>query len=1102
MLCPKCGLRNGANALACAGCSTSLGTACPTCGKPSIPDARFCSSCGNALAVVPASVERRQLTVLFCDMVDSTAFSERLDAEDLRDLLHALHRTCGLAVGSHGGHLSQYLGDGVMAYFGYTRSHEDNAVRAVRAARRILAGVAEMNAGIGRRLQVDIKVRIGLHTGSVIVGEMGPGGAYDSLAVGDTVNIAAHVQALAEADMVLASAATARLVQGYVNLRSQGQRTLKGVSMPMELFEVQAETQARSRLEAAAVRGLTPYVGREGELTVLEKIWREVRGGGERVVFVRGEAGIGKSRLVDRFQQTALQESSTVLKCYCSQLSQATALAPIIDMLERRADEQTGLSTPESRLAALTASLAEHSRFGPDALPLLAALLSLPGVDESALAGMSVAVRRTRTLSVLRTWLGFVAERAPTLLLFEDVHWADSTTLDFIQLLARMGGGRRTLICATGRPETDPAWATEDVARLDLRPMGRAEAEALAVRVAGGKALPAQLAFRIVERSEGVPLFVEEITRAAIESGALTDRGDRYEFTGDLRADVVPAAVTDSLLARFDRLGPSRPVAQLAAAIGRDFNFPLLLATSGLSEVGLRHHLGHICESGLVLREEDQNTFAFKHALVHQAVYGTLLKHERREAHANILTVLKKDFGGWLALHPEAGAHHAEEAGLRREAIDYLRMAGLRALSRTEAHGAARHLTRALELLDAVEEPERSRLELELIGPVSQAYIAVHGYAAPDTLRACERARNLALARGDVAGGLMATNSLCTVMIVRGDLRKARALARELMEAPAVAANPLLRTVALQAECNTLYYSGEFTQALRDSTEALDIFEREKDANPAVRLGAPLTALSWVQAASLAMHGRLDEVPRYLEKWEERQRLYRTLEALPKNAPIVNFTTLAIARASTPLFVCVVLYLVRQTERIPKLAAEALAVSEAERLTLWYSIARMFMAFDAGTRNPDAVRGAADFRSAVAAYQATGSRISLSIFVGMLAELLLAANQPEESLAVLSEEIRRIEGEHEFHFQPELLRLSAKTLEALGRRAEATATYHSAIDAARALGSRLLSLRAATGLYRLAADAPAKALLQQEYDAFSEGHGFPDLKDARALLAL
>jgi class 3 adenylate cyclase len=727
-----------AGATFCSACGTRLSSSCPALPVPSRDD-------------TPAAIERRQITVIFCELVGSTALSERLQPEEFRDVLRAFQRTAREAVQHYDGHIAQYLSDGVMAYFGYPRAHEDDPVRALRAALRLRDDAPLLNDGIGKRLNVRVHVRVGLHTGIVVVGEIGPGGQHDRLAVGDTMNVAARVQSVATVDTVLASAATARLGEGYVQLRSRGLKTLKGISTPFEVFEV-----------LGAVRGLTPFVGRAQELGRLERLWRECRLGDQRAVLVRGEAGIGKSRLVDSFRKLALEDPSALLQCHCRELTQGTAMAPVIDSIERLLDRDTGTTNPIDRLAALKAALGEHSRLGEDALPLLASLLSLPDVDETPIAGMSPPQRWTRTLAVLRTWFTYAAERVPRLLLFEDLHWADPLTLEYVSLLVRHGGGPRTLICCTARPEFQCPWPVERITCLDLQRLERPEAETLVKRVAGGHGLPPQVMFQIVDRSEGVPLFVEEITRALLDSGALVDRGDRYEFPDEEREAIVPTAVADSMVSRFERLGASRPIAQLAAAIGREFNSALLLATSGLSEKELRQHLDTLCASGLVLPQGEEPTpfYLFKHALLHEAVYGTLLKKDRREAHARIFAELKSGFAGWLAAHPEAGAFHAEEAGLRKEALEYRKTAGLLALARMEAHGAVRHLTRAIDLLDALEEPDRSRGELELLGRLMQAYTIAYGYASANLERACERMLVLARHQGDRTSEVLALRGL------------------------------------------------------------------------------------------------------------------------------------------------------------------------------------------------------------------------------------------------------------------------------------------------------------------------------------------------------
>ncbi|MGA7122205.1 MAG: AAA family ATPase, partial [Polyangiaceae bacterium] len=519
------------------------------------------------------------------------------------------------------------------------------------------------------------------------------------------VNLAARIQSTADDDTAVISQSTAKLVHGYFELQSLGRQRLKGFTSSVELFRVLRPTGARTNLDAASRRGLTPHVGRELESAGLAEVWREVREGADRVVIVRGEAGIGKSRIVHRFRHTVLNAPALVVDCYCSPLAQATAFAPLVESLDRRIIERVpGNATPEAKVEALRTMLGEHSRFEADALPLMAALLSLPAVDDAPISDWSPVRRRLRTLETLREWVASLAERLPLALLVEDVHWADPSTLDFLDLLVRERPGGRTLVCVTARPEFVARWSGPDVRTIEMPRLSGDEIAAMVSSVTGGRALPPLLVRRIAERSEGVPLFVEEVTKAVLESGALRIEGDRYELAGVFDEQLIPTTVHASLLARFDRLGESKSVAQLGAAIGREFSFPLIQAVAGIPDDKLQEHLNRICRTELAFAhgQPPVSIYVFKHALIQDAVYGTLLKSDRSRVHERIFVALRDKFPELIAARPETAAYHAENAGRRDVAVSLFKDAGLRALRRTAVAEAAKHLEHAIEIVDAL----------------------------------------------------------------------------------------------------------------------------------------------------------------------------------------------------------------------------------------------------------------------------------------------------------------------------------------------------------------------------------------------------------------
>jgi class 3 adenylate cyclase len=1061
---------------------------CVACGGALDPGAKFCGACGQAAARLGTDGERRQLTLLFSELVASGSLSERLDVEEFRDLLASYQRVCMDSIGHYEGHVAQLLGDGVLSYFGYPIAHEDDAVRAIRAALRIQEGIKFVNDGIGKRLHSEIHVRAGLHTGMAVVGEVAATGARDRFAVGETVNIAARVRSIAPPDAVVVSGSMAKLVAGYFELEALGPQSLRGLTQSIDLFKVVRPTGARTKLEAAARGRLTPHVGREKESAELAAAWKQVREGVGCVVVVRGEAGIGKSRIVHHFRNVAVDESARVLECVCSPLTQSTAFAPIVQMLDGEiAARALGDSSPEARLAALRSLLGEHSRFGPDAVPLLADLVSLSGVDSGPISELSAVRKRTRTLELLVEWAGLSAERAPLTLLVEDAHWADPSTLELLDLMTRDSSNGRVLLCVTGRPEFSPRWSGPRVRTIELQRLDDREVQAMIAHVANGRALPAPVLRRIAERSEGVPLFVEEVTKAVLESGALRLEGHRYELTARFDEQLIPSSVHASLVARLDRLGTSRGLAQLGAAIGREFSYPLIRAVAGISDDELQGHLIRLCQSELAAAhgEPPHAVYTFKHALIQDAIYGTLLKTERSRVHGRILDALHSQFLELVAARPEIVAYHAEHAGRRDVAVPYLKEAGLRALGRTALAEAVKHLSRGIELVEVLSEPARTHTEIELQAAIGPAYMATLGWASPEVERSSTRLRDLSAARADGQRVLQAMWGLWTVHFLRGQLRAALDVAKDVNHMAAQTGDPMLRVAAHHAVGYTHFYRGEYAEALHHSAEGLALFELEREKRIASIFQLSSSCAMWCfRAGAQQALGQRSAALQSLRSW---QSLAEELHHPPSRAHLLCLESYFF-------------HVLDDVERVGELAQATRSLSMAEGFALWVPLADIFLAWTTARRGGDASRAVDEIRSLKTLVDKSLTHITELEIAGVLAETLLLAGRPGEVFRVADDALALTSANERRHYEPEVFRFQGDAAKALGDPERAAGFYRTGIESARSMGASFFELRCATALARLSSGGAERAELRRILDRLSGDIDGPDVSDAKSLV--
>ena len=673
-----------------------------------------------AAAPESSTGERRQLTVMFCDLVGSTALSEKLDPEELRSLLHEYRTVCGEVIARYEGFVARYVGDGILTYFGWPKAHEEDAERALRAALEIVQAVKSASSA------EPLSVRIGIATGPVVVGEQAGVGDQSRLAIGSTPNLAARLQGLAAADQIVIASSTRRLVGNAFELADLGEHEVKGIAEPVRAWRVMAVSAAASRFEASQGAALTPLVGREQDIGLLLERWQLAQDGEGQVVLLSGEPGIGKSRVLSALHERLEAQGAQALRFQCSPYYLNSAFYPSIDNFERvlkfSRDE-----TLESKLDKLEALVVTHYGRPLTDVRFIASLLSIPCEDRYGELALTPQKHKDETLRTLVDLTEAAARKQPTVMLFEDAHWADPTSLEVLDLLIDRVRAFPLLIVLTHRPEFQPKWGSHGhVAALNLSKLTRAQSSAIVSKLTNSKALPAELLEQILNKTDGVPLYVEELTKAILESGELNEAGDHYNYAGAARGVIIPATLRDSLMARLDRSSQVKEIVQIGAAIGREFSYELIAAVAPHTQTKLDSALNQLTESGLAFRRGNlpEAQFTFKHALVQDAAYESLLKSRRQALHAKIAHVLDKQFPDTKNSEPELLAHHLTAAGETETAMGYWQKAGELAITRLALNEAISHLNNGMELIGTLpKSPKRDASELDLRTPLGTAWL-------------------------------------------------------------------------------------------------------------------------------------------------------------------------------------------------------------------------------------------------------------------------------------------------------------------------------------------------------------------------------------------
>jgi class 3 adenylate cyclase/tetratricopeptide (TPR) repeat protein len=697
-----------------------LATASPTETAPGFAN----DIVGEASATSPVSEgERRQLTVLFCDMVGFTELTSRFDPELLQAIIRSYEDICAAAITRYEGYVFQRLGDGIVAFFGYPLAHEGEAERAVRAGLQIIAALATREiSGVGH-----LQVRIGVATGLVVVAPEGKS------AVGETMNLAARLEAVAKPGSIVVSERVRRLAGGAFDYEDLGELSLKGIAHPTHAYGIVGVSEAASRFEAATHEGLTRLVGRELEIGLLMERWQLAQDGEGQVVLLSGEPGIGKSRMLSRLWERLDKVGAQAMRFQCSPYYVNSAFYPLIDNFERALKFQREES-PEARLDKVEAFMVGNNGRPLDDVRFVASMLSVPCEERYGAQPMTPHKHKDETLRTLVDFVEAGARRQPSVILFEDLHWADPTTLDVLDLLIDRVRSFPLLVVLTHRPEFPSRWSQHGhVTALNLAKLTRAQSRTLVSGIARDKTLPADLLKRIIGKTDGVPLYVEELTRAVLESGQLRDMGDRYEYAGEVESITIPATLRDSLMARLDRVMPVKEVAQIGASIGREFSYELISAIAPIEQPELDDALARLTDSGLAYRRgtPPDATYTFKHALVQDAAYDSLLKSRRQQLHGKIARVIEQRFPHIKDTEPEVLAHHYTQMGLANKAIPYWLQAGQRGLEKLALPEAISHLNRALAILPDLESSgQRDTWEVEARVGLGYAHLALDGWGA------------------------------------------------------------------------------------------------------------------------------------------------------------------------------------------------------------------------------------------------------------------------------------------------------------------------------------------------------------------------------------
>jgi class 3 adenylate cyclase/predicted ATPase len=1093
--CTRCQAENREGRRFCAECGAPLPTPCAGCGFPNEPDEKFCGGCGIPLGTAaPAAhrkpgqpeAERRHLTVLFGDLVGSTELSGRLDPEDMGRVIRTYQTCCAAAIRRWEGYVARFMGDGVLAYFGFPRAHEDDAERGVRAGLELSDAVGHLTAAGG-----PLAARVGIATGLVMVRQrVGEEPADEETVFGETPNLAARLQAFAEPGSVVIAASTRRLVGNLFELTDLGPRRLKGFAEPLSVFRVEGEGLVQGRFEAFHPQRLTPLVGRELELASLLDHWTQAKKAEGQVVLLPGEPGIGKSRLIRALRQRLATEPHVAVSHFCSPHHVDSALHPIIGQLERAAAFAPN-DPPEVKLGKLEALLGQATDELGEAVPLIGGLLGIAAGERYPRLNLNPQQQKRRTLEALVEQLAGLARTRPVLDIYEDVHWIDPSTLELLDVVVRRVRSLPVLLLISYRPEFQPPWGDQPhVTELPLNRLSRSNGRALVERVSG-KGLPSEVLEQIVTRTDGVPLFIEELTKTVVESGLLNETDDRYELIGPLPPLAIPATLHDSLMARLDRLAPVKEVAQIAAVIGRDFSSRLLSAVALVNGEQLAAALDQLVASELVFRRGTPPavTYSFKHALVQDAAYQSLLKSRRQQLHAKIIHVLEEQFRDVTLTQPEILARHCTAAQLTDRAIDYWLLAGKRASRRSDNAEAVAHLRRGLELLElAPETPAADEKKLRFLVELGPALIATRGAGTREVQATYRRALEIAKKVPESELHFVAHWGWWRIA---HNMRVALQRADGLLELAQRTGNDELVLQAHHCQWATNFHLGNHSSCLEHIEEGFSLYDPDRFKHHASIYGGhdPKVCGLGERGLSLWLIGYPD---RALESAEQALEWAQQIE---HGGSILHAMDYALMLSRYRRDPARTLAMSNQMIRFARRNAFPEYVPKGQVFRGW-AIAVV----------EDPARGLQEITGGIAEQVEMGTSEDLPVFFDMIAEIQGILGLHEDGL----ESVRRGRGVARsfsaHYWNAELLRRQADLLHKSGRATDrkCVSILRKAAEIAAQQGAHSLRLRLAVQALSLCGNEAMREAARSElasiFDSFDEGFDTPDLREAGALI--